>query len=96
MEEKDDKPINPPYSLGRTDRKTTLWVDNGDKTILKTYKTALKSTMTAALHFLIGIGARCYEEKHLETIAFQEDRIRSQARIILKYLEKYGPMRKED
>ncbi|MFC2003799.1 hypothetical protein ACFLV4_07685 [Chloroflexota bacterium] len=96
MGENNENTIIPPYSLGREDRSTHIWVDEGDKTILKMYKRVLKSTMTAALHFLIGTGARCYEEKHLERITFLEERVRGQARIIVKYLEKYGQLRVKD
>jgi len=96
MGENEEKSLNPPYSLGRNDRSTSLWVDKGDKMILKVYKTALNCSMTAALHFLIGLGARCHEEKHLERIAFLEERVRGQARIIYEYLTRYGKLRVKD
>ncbi|MFC1906683.1 hypothetical protein ACFLW8_01155 [Chloroflexota bacterium] len=83
------------HRLGRAERAAHVWVDKGDKIILKLYKGVLKSTITGALHFLIGTGARCHEEKHLERIAFLEERVRGQARIILAYLEKYGPLREK-
>ncbi len=96
MGENDEKTIKAPYSLGRADRSTTIWVDKGDKTILKLYKGVLKSTMTGALHFFISTGARCYEEKHRETIAYLEDKVRWQARIIVKYAERYGRLRAKE
>ena len=92
MEEKEESTVNPPYSLGRTDRSTSLWVDNGDKMILKAYKTALKSTMTAALHLLIGLGARCHEEKHTETISNLKNMVQSQEIILGRYLKLYGKL----
>ena len=84
------------HRLAREERAAHVWVDYGDKAILKVYKGVLKSTMTGALHFLIGTGARCYEEKHRETIAYLEDRVRGQARIILAYLERYGRLREKE
>ena len=63
------------------------------KPILKVYKGTLKTTMTAALHFFIGIGARCYEEKHDQHIEDLQERVRIQAIIIVKYIEKYGQLR---
>ena len=85
-----------PHRLGREERSMHIWVDKGDKMILRIYKNSLKCSMTAVLHFFIGTAVRCHEEKHLERIAFQEDRIRSQARIIHAYLRKYGRLRKDD
>ncbi|MFC2040524.1 hypothetical protein ACFLTW_05095 [Chloroflexota bacterium] len=90
MEENMENPLIPPYSLGRKDRSTSLWVDNGDKMILTMYKESLKCTMTAVLHYLIGIGARCYEEKHDKEIALLEEKVRTQANIIVAYIKKYG------
>ncbi|MFC2067359.1 hypothetical protein ACFLUO_10025 [Chloroflexota bacterium] len=84
------------HRMLRTERGTHLWVDKGDKTLLKSYKQLLKCTVTAAVHHLIGLGSRCHEEKHVEQIAFLEERGRGQARIILAYLEKYGPLRKKE
>lgn len=96
MRENKENTIIPPYSLGRQDRSTAIWVDEGDKMIIKMYKKLLKCTMTAVLHYMIGLAVRCHEEKHLERIAFLEERVRGQARIILAYLEKYGPIRKKE
>jgi len=82
-----------PHKLRRKDRAAHIWLDKGDHIILKLYKRILKSTMTAALHYMIGIATRCFEEKHLQTIADLEERTRIQARIIVKYIEKYGQLR---
>ena len=47
---------------------TNIWIDDGDKMILKSYKPLLKTSMTGVNHVLLGTGARCLEEKHLQTI----------------------------
>jgi len=82
-----------PHILRKKDYSTCVHVDQGDKTILKVYKSTLNTTMTAVLHFFIGIGARCYEEKHDQEIQDLQERIRIQAVIIVKYIEKYGQLR---
>lgn len=70
------------------DTKASIHVDPGDHTILKVYKKALDTTMTAALHYFLGLGTRCYEEKHDEKIKDLKERARLQAKIIVKYIEK--------
>jgi len=49
--------------------------------------------MTAALHFLLGFGSRCFEEEHDEQIRDLQERVHIQAKIIVKYIEKYGQLR---
>ncbi|MFC1861775.1 hypothetical protein ACFLT4_07460 [Chloroflexota bacterium] len=85
-----------PYRLRKEDYATHVYIDKGNKTILKLYKSTLKMTMTATLHFLIGLGARCFEEKHDQQIQDLEERVRIQAQIIVKYIEKYGQLRVKD
>ena len=85
-----------PHILRKEDYAACVHIDKGDKTILKVYKSTLKTTMTAALHFLIGIGARCFEEKHDQEIRDLQERVRIQAKIIVKYIEKYGQLRARD
>ena len=91
-----DNTVIKPHKLGKGSRDTHIWVDKDDKIILKVYKKVLKTTMTAALHYLLGLGARCYEEKHDEEIQDLQRRVRFQARIIVKYIEKYGQLRGKD
>ncbi len=52
--------------------------------------------MTGANHVLLGTGVRCLEEKHIEQIAFLEERVRAQARIIYEYLTRYGKLQAKD
>ncbi len=96
MGEKSKNTIKAPFSLGAENRSTHIWVDNGDKMLLKSYKVLLKTSMTGANHVLLGTGARCLEEKHIEQIAFLEERVRAQARIIYEYLTRYGKLQAKD
>ena len=82
-----------PHKIALKDCAAHVHVDNGDKTVLKVYKSVLKSTMTAAFHFFLGIGIRCFEEKHDEQIRDLQERVRIQVKIIVKYIEKYGQLR---
>ena len=85
-----------PHEVTLKDRATHVHIDQGDKTILKVYKGVLKTTMTAAFHFFLGIGIRCYEEKHDEQIRDLQERVRIQVKIIVNYIEKYGQLRLKD
>ncbi len=49
--------------------------------------------MTAALHVMIGMTTRCFEEKHDQQVEDLEERVRIQVKIIVKYIEKYGKLR---
>ena len=84
-----------PHIVRRKDRTTHVYVDEGDKTILKVYKSLFKCTMTGTLHILLGVGARCFEEKHDQEIRRLNKIMRIQARIIVAYIEKYGQLRKK-
>ncbi len=84
------------HKVALKDRVAHIHIDKSDNIILKVYKGTLKTTMTAALHFLIGIGARCFEEKHDQEIRDLQERVYIQATIIVKYIEKYGQRRVKD
>ena len=79
-----------PHRIPAKERAAHVHVDKGDHTILKVYAKTLKTTITAALHHLLGVGARCFEENHDQESKDLEERNRFQARIIIKYIEKYG------
>ena len=78
------------HRIPRSARAATVHVDKGDHTILKVYAKTLETSITAALHYLLGVGARCFEEKHDQEIKDLEERNRFQARIIVMYIKKYG------
>jgi len=81
------------FRLRRDQAGTNIYVDKGDYSILKVYKHVMKSTMTAVLHHMIGSAAKCWEEKHDLQITDLNERVRIQAFIIVKYIEKYGQLR---
>ena len=78
------------HRIPRTARAATVHVDKGDHTILKVYAKTLKTTLTTAVHHLLGVGALCFEENHDQEIKDLEERNRFQARIIVMYIRKYG------
>jgi len=45
---------------------------------------------------MIGVASRCLEEKHNQQIQDLEERVRIKAKIIAKYIEKYGQLRVND
>ncbi len=84
-----------PYILRKEDYSTHVYVAKGDYIVLKVYKGLLNYTITTALHILLGVGARCFEEKHDQEIRDLEQKVRIQAKIIVAYIEKYGELRRE-
>ncbi len=83
------------YRLRREDVSTHIPIGKGDHTILKVYKNIDRKPMIAVLHDLIGLGAKCREEKHVEEIKDLEERLRIATRIAATYLQKYGPIRRK-
>ena len=77
------------HKIPRKAGKVGVHVDKGDHTILKVYAKTLKTTITAAFHHLLGVGARCFEENHDQEIKDLEERNRFQARIIVMYIRRY-------
>ena len=73
------------FRLPRDKVGTHIYVDKGDYSILKVYKHVMKSTMTAVLHHMIGRASKCWEEKHDQQIADLNERVRTQAKIIVPY-----------
>ncbi len=84
-----------PHIVRRKDRAAHVYIDEGDHIILKVYKGLLKCSITAALHILLGVGARCFEEKHDQEIRRLQKIVRVQANIIVVYIEKYGQLRRK-
>jgi len=54
-----------------------------------------KMPLIAVLHHIIGRGAKCREEKHVEVIKELEERLRIATKIAAAYLRKYGKIRPE-
>ena len=87
--------IEPHEILEKTVR-FTVHVDSGDLSILKLYKQELKKPIRTIVHHFIGIAVRCLEDRHDEEIKDLHERVRTQAFIIVKYIEKYGQLRAKD
>ena len=83
------------YRLRKEDIATYLAIGKGDHNILIVYKHMDKMPMIAVLHHIIGRGAKCREEKHVEVIKELEKRLRIATRIAAAYLRKYGKIRPE-
>lgn len=83
------------HKVRREDRSTQVYIDKGRHIILKVYKGIFNCSMTAALHILLGVGARCFEEKHDQEIRRLNKIVRIQAKIIVKYIELHGQLRKK-
>ncbi len=83
------------YRLRREDVSTHIPIGKGDHNILIVYKHMDKMPMIAVLHHIIGRGAKCREEKHVQVIKDLEERLRIATRIGAAYLQKYGPIRRK-
>ncbi len=84
------------YRLRKDDDFTFIAIGRGDHTLLKVYKNMDRKPMIAVLHDLIGLGAKCREEKHVEEIKDLEERLRIATKIAATYLQKYGPIRRKE
>ncbi len=83
------------YTLRKDDVSALIGVSRGDHNLLKVYKNMDRKPMLAVLHDLIGLGAKCREEKHVAVIKELEERLRIATRIAAAYLRKYGKIRPE-
>jgi len=83
------------YRLRREDVSTLIGISRGDHNLLKVYKNIDRKPMLAVLHDLIGLGAKCREEKHEQEIENLEESLRIATRIATTYLRKYGKIRPE-
>ena len=83
------------YRLRKDDDFTFIAISRGDRNLLEVYKNIDRKPMLAVLHDLIGLGAKCREEKHVEVIEDLEERLRIATRIATAYLRKYGKIRPE-
>ena len=83
------------YTLRKDDVSTLIGVSRGDHNLLKVYKNIDRKSMRAVLHDLIGFGAKCREEKHVQVIEDLKERLRIATTIAASYLRKYGKIRPE-
>jgi len=84
------------YRMARDQVATRVGISEIDLAILKTYKNIMRVPITAVLHAMIGRSVKCWEENHDDFIIKLQEKNRTLARIVVAYLEKYGPITKKD
>ncbi len=84
------------YRVPRDHKRAIIAISDDDKEIVLMYKNIFKRPLIAVIHWMIGQSAKCWEEEHEEVIRNLQERARIQARIILAYLHKYGPIKEKD
>ena len=84
------------YRMARDQLITRIGIGEIDLVILKTYKNIMRIPLTAVLHAMIGRSVKCWDEKHDDFIINLQEKNRTLARIVVTYLEKYGPITKKD
>ena len=81
------------YSLKHRNIATTIPVGEGDLEILQMYKLILKKPMLAVLHYMIITAVKCWEEHHGRIIKEMEEKLRTDEKIIVEYLQRFGRIR---
>ena len=84
------------YRVPKDQIGTHIAISKGDNEIVKIYKNLFKRPSIVVMHWMIGQSAKCWEEKHEEVIENLQERVRIQAKIIVAYLNKYGPIKEKD
>ena len=83
------------YLLRRMDIAGTIDIGNGDKTLINIQKHIKKKSSRAILHDMVAQSIKCSDEQHEQTIKHLEERVRILATIVIAYLRKYGPIRRQ-
>ncbi len=83
------------YLLRRKDIAGTIDIGNGDKTLINIQKHIKKKSSRAILHDMVAQSIKCSDEQHEQTIKHLEERVRILATIVIAYLRKYGPIRRQ-
>ena len=81
------------YRLKREQRAGTVAVGYGDLEILRMYKHLREKPIVAVLHDMIVTAVKCWEEQHNRKIKEMEEKIATDARIIIRYIEKFDRVR---
>ena len=72
-----------------------MGISEWDHKILTIYAQKYRIPKTTLLHEMIGCAAKCWEEKHNQTIKELEEHNKTLRRIVIAYLRKYGRIKKE-
>ena len=83
------------YVLTRAGVYRKIGISEGDHEILTVYAHLYGIPRTTLLHEMIGCAAKCWEEKHVQTIKQLEEHEKTQTRIIVAYIKKYGLIKKK-
>ena len=83
------------FVLTRSGVYRKIGVSEGDYTILNAYSHKFGIPRTTLVHEMIGCSAKCWEEKHVQTIKELEEHNTTLERIVIAYLRKYGRIKKE-
>jgi hypothetical protein len=90
-DDKDDKIGElPAYGLKHSEIASTLPLGQGDLDILQMYKHVFNRPMVAVLHYMIGTAAMCWEEHHIRIIKEMREKLITNEKIIVAYIEKFG------
>jgi len=83
------------YLLRKSDIAGKIDIGTGDKTIINIRKYMKKKSSRAVLHDMVGQSMKCWDEQHEQTIKDLEERVRILATIVIAYLRKFGPIRRQ-
>lgn len=84
------RPENYVYRLPHAAIAALIPISSGDKDILQVYKGILGISMTAVIHEMIGVAARCWEENHPNVINKMAQKITGQKTLLFLYRAKFG------
>jgi len=83
------------YVLTRSGVYRKIGISEGDHKILTIYAHLYGIPRTTLLHEMIGCAAKCWEEKHVQTIKELEEHNKTLLTIVIAYLRKYGTIKKK-
>ena len=78
------------YGLKKGQIACSMAIGHGDLEILRMYKHIFKKPMVAILHDMIVTATKCWEERHIRIIKEMEEKLRTDEKIILAYLQRFG------
>ncbi len=83
------------YLLHRKDIAGTIDIGSGDKTLINIQTHIKKKSARAVLHDMVAQSIKCSDEQHEQTIKHLEERVRILSTIVIVYLRKFGPIRRQ-
>ena len=80
------------YRITKEDIGTQLNISKGDLFMLNMYRNHKNKTITTLLHVFVGLGIKCYEEKHDQYIRELEIKLAKANYTLKRYHQRYGPI----